>query len=158
MRHHAGQNLDRIGLLPLARKARLAGAAAVEVVLDVLDGERQQRRAAVDHAADRDPVTFAEGRDPEHVAEGAEGILRTIRIAVDRQPRPCRNARGCGGQTTRVKPRWRGMCSAPPPPLAGEGWGGGTLAPVFAAAPTPALPRRKSGLPDLRKIQDTQPG
>ena len=73
MRHHAGQDFDRIGLLPLGRETRLAGAAAVEVVLDVLDCERQQRRAAVDHAADRDPVTFAEGRDPEHVAEGVEG-------------------------------------------------------------------------------------
>jgi hypothetical protein len=42
-------------------------------VLDVLIGQRDQRRATVDHAADRDPVTFAEGRDPEHMAEGVEG-------------------------------------------------------------------------------------
>ena len=68
---------DRIltasGFLALGGEARLAGTAAVEIVLDVLIGQRDQRRAAIDHAADRDPVAFAEGRDPEHVAEGVEG-------------------------------------------------------------------------------------
>ena len=73
MRHHAGQDFYRIGLLALGGEARLSGAAAIEIVLDVLDCQRQERRTAVDHAADRDPVAFAEGRDPEHVAEGVEG-------------------------------------------------------------------------------------
>ncbi len=73
MRHHPGQDFDRIRLLALGGEARLPGTAAVEIMLDVLGRERQQRRTAVDHAADRNPVAFAEGRDPEHVAEGVEG-------------------------------------------------------------------------------------
>jgi hypothetical protein len=73
MRHHAREYFDRVGLLALGGEARLAGTAAIEVELDVLVGQRQQRRAAIDHAADRDPVALAEGRDPEHVAEGVEG-------------------------------------------------------------------------------------
>ena len=75
MGHHAGQDLHRVRLLALGGEARLARTAAIEVVLDVLVGQRDQRRAAIDHAADRDPVAFAEGRDPEHVAEGVEGHL-----------------------------------------------------------------------------------
>ena len=73
VRHHAGQDFDRVRFLALGGEARLAGAAAVEIVLDVLIGQRDQRRAAVDHAADRDPVALAEGRDPEHMAEGVVG-------------------------------------------------------------------------------------
>ena len=75
MRHHAGQDLYRVRLLALGGEARLAGTAAIEIALDLLVGQRDQRRAAVDHAADRDPVAFAEGRDPEHMAEGVEGHL-----------------------------------------------------------------------------------
>ena len=44
-----------------------------EIALDVLIGQRDQRRAAIDHAADRDPVAFAEGRDAEQMAEGVVG-------------------------------------------------------------------------------------
>src|ERR1700730_6829050 len=73
MRHHAGENLYRVRLLALGGEARLAGAAAIEIALDLFSRQRDQRRAAVDHAADRNPVAFAEGRDPEHVAEGVEG-------------------------------------------------------------------------------------
>ena len=68
---------DRIltasGFLALGGEARLSGAAAIEIVLDVVVRQRQQRRATIDHAADRNPVAFAEGRDPEHMAEGVEG-------------------------------------------------------------------------------------
>jgi hypothetical protein len=85
MGHHARENLHRVGFLALGGEARLAGAAAVEIVLDVLDGQRQQRRAAIDHAADRNPMAFAEGRDPEHVAEGVEGHFRTRMTSVDIQ-------------------------------------------------------------------------
>src|SRR5262252_7192180 len=31
-----------------------------------------------------------------------------------------------------------------PPPLAGEGWGGGELAQIFACAPSLSLPRKRS--------------
>ena len=68
---------DRIftasGFLALGGEARLAGTAAIEIVLDVFGRQRHQRRTAIDHAADRNPVALAEGRDPEHVAEGVEG-------------------------------------------------------------------------------------
>jgi hypothetical protein len=53
----------------------LSGTTAIEIVLDVFDSQRQQRRAAIDHAADRNPMAFAEGRDPEQMAEGVEGHL-----------------------------------------------------------------------------------
>ncbi len=61
-----------IRLLALGGEARLAGPAAIEIALDLFRAKRNLRRAAVDHAADRDPVAFAEGRDPKHVAEGVE--------------------------------------------------------------------------------------
>jgi hypothetical protein len=80
MRHHARQDFHRIGFLALGSKARLPRAAAIEIVLDILDRERQLRRTAVDHAADRNPVAFAKGRDPEHVAEGVEGHYRLIQM------------------------------------------------------------------------------
>ena len=73
MRHHAGQDLHRVRLLPLRGEARLAGPAAIEVALDVGLGQRDQRRAAIDHAADRNPVALAEGRDAEQMAEGVVG-------------------------------------------------------------------------------------
>jgi hypothetical protein len=73
VRHHAGQNLHCIRFLALGGEARLARAAAIEIALDVLGRQRQQRRTAIDHAADRDPMALTEGRDPEHVAEGVEG-------------------------------------------------------------------------------------
>src|SRR4029077_8300024 len=73
-----------ISLLALGGEARLSGTAAIEIALDVFTGQRQQRRAAVDHAADRDPMAFAEGRDPEHVAEGIEGHDCKLRVAGSR--------------------------------------------------------------------------
>jgi hypothetical protein len=51
--------------------AARAGATPVEVGLDVGFGERHARWAAIDHAADGRPVTFAEVGDTEEVAEGA---------------------------------------------------------------------------------------
>jgi hypothetical protein len=73
MRHHARENLHRIGFLALGGEARLSRSAAIEIVLDLLDTERQARRTAIDHAADRNPVALAKGRNPKHVAEGVEG-------------------------------------------------------------------------------------
>ena len=70
---HARENFDGIRLLALGGEPRLAGTAAVEIGLDIGFGQRNARRAAIDHAADRRPVAFAEGRDPEHMAEGVEG-------------------------------------------------------------------------------------
>ena len=64
--------LHRVRLLALRGEARLPGPALVEIGLDVGFGERNARRAAVDHAADRRPMAFAEGRDPEKMAERVE--------------------------------------------------------------------------------------
>jgi len=87
MRHHAGKDLHRVGFLALGGEARLPGPAAIEIALDVFDCQRQQRRAAIDHAADRDPMALAEGGDPEHVAEGVEGhrveLGRQATVSVD---------------------------------------------------------------------------
>ena len=48
----------------------LAGAALVHPGLDVGLGQRDARRAAIDHAADRRPMAFAKGGDAEKMAEG----------------------------------------------------------------------------------------
>ena len=61
-------------LFPLLRFEGLATLLMrVEVELDVLCRERDQRRTAIDHATNRNPVALAKGRDAEHVAEGIEG-------------------------------------------------------------------------------------
>ena len=70
---HAGEDAHLIRLLPLRREARLPGTALVEIGLDVGLGEHDAGRTSVDHAADRGPMAFAKGRDPEDVAERVEG-------------------------------------------------------------------------------------
>jgi hypothetical protein len=60
-----GQDPDRIGFLPLSREARLARTATIEVRLDIAFAERNAGRTTVDHATDRGPVAFAEGRHPK---------------------------------------------------------------------------------------------
>src|SRR5690606_40200415 len=52
---HAGENLDLVGLPSLRRVARGAGAAPVEIGLDVGLRKRQAGRTTVDHAAERGP-------------------------------------------------------------------------------------------------------
>ena len=59
----AAEDLDLVGLVPLRGVARRAGGAALEVVAEVVRRDRDARRAAVDHAADRRAVAFAEGGD-----------------------------------------------------------------------------------------------
>src|SRR4051794_40301647 len=95
MRHHTRQYLYRVGFLTLRGEARLSGAAAIEIVLDILVGQRQQRRAAIDNAADRNAMAFAEGRDPKHMAEGVKGHrsrslieCRSVPNVVTRATRP----------------------------------------------------------------------
>ena len=73
MGHHAGENFHRIRLLPLGGEARLPGTAAIEIALDIFHAQRYLRRTAVDHAANRNPVALAKGRDPEQMAEGVMG-------------------------------------------------------------------------------------
>ncbi len=70
---HAGQDLHRIGLVALRHVAAGAGAAPVQVGLDVGLGQRHAGRAAVDDAADGRAMAFAEVGDAEQFAEGAAG-------------------------------------------------------------------------------------
>jgi hypothetical protein len=69
---HAGEDFHLVRLAPLRSEARLARPPFVEIGLDVGLSQRDAGRAAVDHTTDRDPVAFAEGRDPEKMAEGIE--------------------------------------------------------------------------------------
>jgi len=62
---HAREDFHRIGLVALGHVAAGAGAAAVQVGLDVRFGERHARRAAVDHAANGRAVGFTEIGDCE---------------------------------------------------------------------------------------------
>ena len=62
-----------LGLAPLRRELRLPGPAPVEPALDVRLGERQARRHAIDHAADRHPVALAPGGVAKKRAEAIPG-------------------------------------------------------------------------------------
>ena len=90
----ARQDAHRIRLLALRGEARLARPALVEPGLDIGFRERNARRAAVDHAADRRPVALAEGRDPEKVAEGVERHVKLFGFGAPR----CGSPRAPGGQ------------------------------------------------------------
>ncbi len=61
----AGKNFDRIGLAPLRDVPTGAGAATVEVGLDIGLGKRHAGRAAVDHAANGRAVGFTKIGDCE---------------------------------------------------------------------------------------------
>src|SRR5580658_6198854 len=62
---HAREDAHLIGLAPLADEVRGAGAAAIDVRLQLRLGQWQSRRAAVDDAAHRRTVALAEGGDAE---------------------------------------------------------------------------------------------
>ena len=78
VRENARHDFDGVRFLPLRRKARLPRPPAVELALDVVNGERNPRRATVDHAADPRPMAFAEAGKPEEMTESIErhGVLR----------------------------------------------------------------------------------
>jgi hypothetical protein len=65
----ARQNFDVVGLAALRGVARFARRATIEIGAEILDRNRESRRAAVDDAADRGAVAFAEGRDGEEFSE-----------------------------------------------------------------------------------------
>ena len=75
----AGQDPHPVGFAPLGGVPALPRAAAVELALEVGLAQCQPRRDPVDHAADRRPVAFAEGRDPEQRAEGVAGHAVALR-------------------------------------------------------------------------------
>jgi hypothetical protein len=78
----AGEDLHGIAFATLRGVAALAGAAAIDPVLDVGLDERDFRRHAVDHAADRRAMALAERGDPQAVAEGVAGHQADIRAAA----------------------------------------------------------------------------
>ena len=65
----AGEDLDGVRLLAGGDDAGLAGAAAVEVGLDVRLRQGDARRAAVEDDADAASVGFAPGGDAEKAAK-----------------------------------------------------------------------------------------
>src|SRR3546814_2243958 len=64
-----GQNLDLIGFLALRDEFRRARLAAIEIRLDVGFRQRQPRRTAIDHAADRRTMAFTKAGHAEQLAE-----------------------------------------------------------------------------------------
>src|SRR6516225_338179 len=68
----AGKDFHRIRLLALRRVARLARSPAIETGLNVRLGERNTRWTAVNYAADRRRMAFAEGRDAKQMPERVE--------------------------------------------------------------------------------------
>src|SRR5690606_11989452 len=66
---HAREDTDAVRLATLRDEARLPGTPPIEILLNVLLGQRQTGRTAVDDATERRPVAFAEGRDRERLAE-----------------------------------------------------------------------------------------
>ena len=69
---YARKDFDRVRLLTLGGEARLAGPSPVEIGLNVGLGQRNARRTTIDHAADRRPMAFAEGRHAEGMPERIE--------------------------------------------------------------------------------------
>ena len=99
---HARQDLDLVGFLALGDVAAGAGTAPVQVDLDVRLGQRQAGRAAVDHAADRRSMRFAEVGDGEQGAEGVSAHGFDYSRAVAR----CRAA-GIATRSAALLPRRR---------------------------------------------------
>jgi len=89
--HHAGQDLYGVGFLALGGEARLAGPAAVEIVL-MSSLVAATAAAAVDTQPIADPVALAEGRDRKY----GRGVVRhRERFALESKSiLTCRNARG----------------------------------------------------------------
>src|SRR5690606_39844359 len=67
------QDLHLVSLAPCRGVAGATGGTALQVVAEVFGGQRQARRATVDHAADRRPVAFAKGRDRGQCSAGGGG-------------------------------------------------------------------------------------
>ncbi len=82
----AGKDLALVGLLARGDDVALAGAAAVEVWLDVGLGKRQPRRAAINHHANAPAMGFPPGGNAEYFSEVArhKGLKIPHRARGDR--------------------------------------------------------------------------
>ena len=69
----AGQDFDPVGFLPLGHVAGRAGFAAIQILLDIVGGQHQTRRATIDDAPDGRAVAFAKGRHGKDVTKGIAG-------------------------------------------------------------------------------------
>ncbi len=78
---HTGEDLHRVGFVALTDELRRAGAAPVDVALQIGLAQLESRRAAVDDATQRGSVTLAEGR---HREQSADRITRHTRPPVAR--------------------------------------------------------------------------
>jgi hypothetical protein len=74
---HARQDLGAIRLLPRRREPALAGASPVQLPLDRVDLEREERGTAVDHDADGSAVRLSPRLDPEELPEARSHCARS---------------------------------------------------------------------------------
>src|SRR4051812_19803018 len=74
---HPGQDLDLVGLVTLRGVAALAGRTTIEIATEFFGRDRKPRWTAVDDAADRRAMAFAEGRDGEEFSERVAGHVLT---------------------------------------------------------------------------------
>ena len=87
---HAREDAHRIALATLADEVRSAGAAPIDIALQIRLAERQPRRTAVDDAAERRAVAFAKAGDREQPADGiarhpTSAAGRLVRRSSNRQ-------------------------------------------------------------------------
>src|SRR5579862_6126481 len=144
---HARENLQQVILAPLRNVPRRAGLASVEVGLDVLLRELHPRWAAVDHAADRGPVRFAERGDSEEGAESVAGHGDEVYcIRSSRRPKDALTicvsllySKAWQRRPSRARDRspFRGKC--------GRRWGSGR------AIASSSLPRKKASTRSSRR-------
>ena len=124
----AGENPHLVGFAPLGRVFRLARAAPVQVPLQIRFGERQPRRAAVHHRAQRRAVALAKGGDRERLSEGvARHASEAYRVSLRsnptqgvRQPQPKRSAPPRRYRRPGVERLPKAPCSSSAKPITGE--------------------------------------
>src|SRR5258707_1175370 len=86
----AGEDFHLVRLVALRRETRLTGPPLVEIRLDVRLGQRDARRATVDHPTGSEAQAFAKRCDPYKVTESVE----RHRVPLE----ACGSPRGCRGQ------------------------------------------------------------
>ena len=66
---HAGEDFHSVRFFALRHKARCAGAALIQKDLQHILSQRQSGGAAINHAANGRPMTFAPASDPKKMSE-----------------------------------------------------------------------------------------
>ena len=104
------QDLDGIRLVALGHMARGARTATVQIGLEVRFRQGHARRAAIDDAADRRAVRFAEIRDREQKTEGAACHRAPTRSA--KGSAYCPPSRPSPAPRTAKRPAQPGVCAS----------------------------------------------